>query len=328
MHESAEWGVAAHFSYKQGTDSGDSDWLNRIIDWQSEISDPNQFMADLKSDLEQEEVFVFTPKGRVVTLPVNSTPVDFAYAVHTEVGHSCVGARVNGRLVSLDVRLSSGDTCEIFTSKVEDAAPSRDWLGFVQSARARTKIKGWFTRERREDMVESGRDELTAEFRREGLPVQKIWTSDAFVQELEALNMVDLETLQHDGLLSAEEAADRVPASERVNFAAVRAFKLERLGRASARLSAGDLAAYRAQAPWPETPVWSSAATSRRTPRWPSSVILRVRLFPCDAGRTAVVSEPTPPPAMKSPADLIGSGWCAEVTPSPRSGPRTAANGP
>lgn len=195
MHERAEWGVAAHFAYKEGADSGDADWLNRIIDWQSEISDPNEFMADLKSDLEQEEVFVFTPKGRVITLPVNSTPVDFAYAVHTEVGHACVGARVNGRLVSLDARLSSGDTCEIFTSKVEDAGPSRDWLGFVQSARARNKIKSWFTRERREDMVEAGREELTAELRREGLPVQRIWTSDAFVQELEALNMTDLDTL-------------------------------------------------------------------------------------------------------------------------------------
>ena len=121
MHDRAERGVAAHFSYKEGTDTTDSDWLNKIIDWQSDIFDPNEFMADLKSDLEQEEVFVFTPKGRVITLPVNSTPVDFAYAVHTEVGHSCVGARVNGRLVSLDTSLVSGDSCEIFTSKVEGA---------------------------------------------------------------------------------------------------------------------------------------------------------------------------------------------------------------
>jgi guanosine-3',5'-bis(diphosphate) 3'-pyrophosphohydrolase len=195
MHERAEWGVAAHFAYKEGTDVGDTDWLNRIIDWQSDITDPNEFMADLKNDLEQEEVFVFTPKGRVITLPINSTPVDFAYAVHTEVGHACVGARVNGRLVSLDATLHSGDSCEIFTTKVEDAGPSRDWLGFVQSPRARSKIKNWFTRERREDMVESGRDELTAELRREGLPVQRIWTSDAFVQELEALNMADIDTL-------------------------------------------------------------------------------------------------------------------------------------
>jgi len=195
MHERAERGVAAHFAYKEGTDTNDSDWLNRIIDWQSEISDPGEFMADLKNDLEQEEVFVFTPKGRVITLPINSTPVDFAYTVHTEVGHSCVGARVNGRLVSLDSTLVSGDSCEIFTSNVEGAGPSRDWLGFVQSPRAKSKIKNWFTRERREDMVETGRDDLTAELRREGLPVQRIWTSDAFLQELEALNMTDIDTL-------------------------------------------------------------------------------------------------------------------------------------
>ena len=195
MHERAERGVAAHFAYKEGTDANDSDWLNRIIDWQSEISDPGEFMADLKNDLEQEEVFVFTPKGRVITLPINSTPVDFAYTVHTEVGHSCVGARVNGRLVSLDSTLVSGDSCEIFTSNVEGAGPSRDWLGFVQSPRAKSKIKNWFTRERREDMVETGRDDLTAELRREGLPVQRIWTSDAFLQELEALNITDIDTL-------------------------------------------------------------------------------------------------------------------------------------
>ena len=195
MHEQAEYGVAAHFSYKHGGDTSDMEWLNRIIDWQSETLDPNEFMADLKSDLEQEEVFVFTPKGRVITLPVNSTPVDFAYAVHTEVGHACVGARVNGRLVSLDAGLSSGDTCEIFTSKVEDAGPSRDWLGFVQSPRARNKIKQWFTRERREDMVETGREELTAELRREGLPVQRIWSSDAFLEEMEALNITDVDSL-------------------------------------------------------------------------------------------------------------------------------------
>jgi len=195
MHERAEWGVAAHFSYKEDGDSSDVDWLNRIVDWQSDLSDPNEFMADLKSDLEQEEVFVFTPKGRVITLPINSTPVDFAYAVHTEVGHSCIGARVNGRLVSLDSTLVSGDSCEIFTSKVQDAGPSRDWLGFVQSSRARNKIKNWFTREQREDMVDTGRDELTAELRREGLPVQRIWTSDAFLQEMLALNMEDVEEL-------------------------------------------------------------------------------------------------------------------------------------
>ena len=195
MHEQAEFGVAAHFTYKHGAESGDMDWLNRIIDWQTEALDPDQFMAELKSDLDQEEIFVFTPKGRVITLPVNSTPVDFAYAVHTEVGHRCVGARVNGRLVPLDGALNSGDTCEIFTSKVEDAGPSRDWLGFVRSPRARNKIKQWFTRERREDMVEAGRDELAAELRREGLPVERIWASDVLLHEMEAMNISDPDTL-------------------------------------------------------------------------------------------------------------------------------------
>jgi GTP pyrophosphokinase len=195
MHRRAEFGVAAHWNYKDNNEStADLAWLNRIVDWQSETSDPSEFMANLKIDLDQDEVFVFTPKGRVITLPINSTPVDFAYTVHTEVGHSCVGARVNGRLVSLDSTLVSGDSCEIFTSNVEGAGPSRDWLGFVQSPRAKSKIKNWFTRERREDMVESGRDDLTAELRREGLPVQRIWTSDAFLQELEALNRTDLDT--------------------------------------------------------------------------------------------------------------------------------------
>ena len=134
MHQRAEWGVAAHWAYKDDSPSNDIDWLNRIIDWQAEVSDPAQFMQSLKTDLEQDEVFVFTPKGRVVTLPVGSTTVDFAYAVHTEVGHACIGAKVNGRLVSLDHTLASGDTCEIFTSKVETAGPSQDWLRLRQVA--------------------------------------------------------------------------------------------------------------------------------------------------------------------------------------------------
>ena len=117
-------------------------------------------MQSLKIDLEQDEVFVFTPKGRVITLPTGATPVDFAYAIHTEVGHRCIGARVNGRLVPLDSALQSGDTCEIFTSKVEGAGPSRDWLQFVHTPRARSKIRQWFSRERRVDAIDAGRDEL------------------------------------------------------------------------------------------------------------------------------------------------------------------------
>ncbi len=137
MHQRAEWGVAAHWAYKEGGDRpADIDWLSRIIDWQEDISDPALFMQSLKTDLEQDEVFVFTPKGRVITLPVGSTTVDFAYGVHTEVGHACIGAKVNGRLVSLDHVLSSGDNVEIFTSKVETAGPSQDWLAFVASPRA------------------------------------------------------------------------------------------------------------------------------------------------------------------------------------------------
>ena len=195
MHQRAEWGVAAHWAYKDGSPSNDIDWLNRIIDWQAEVSDPAQFMQSLKTDLEQDEVFVFTPKGRVVTLPLGSTTVDFAYAVHTEVGHACIGAKVNGRLVSLDHQLSSGDTCEIFTSKVETAGPSQDWLGFVKSPRARNKIRQWFSRERRLDMIEQGRDELAEELRREGLPVQRMWGSDQLKTVIADYSYVDLDAL-------------------------------------------------------------------------------------------------------------------------------------
>jgi GTP pyrophosphokinase len=196
MHQRAEWGVAAHWAYKDGVGVGsDIDWLNRIIDWQAEVSDPAAFMESLKTDLEQDEVFVFTPKGKVVTLPVGSTAVDFAYAVHTEVGHACIGAKVNGRLVPLHHKMKSGDTCEIFTSKVESAGPTRDWLQFVESPRARNKIKQWFSRERRDDMIETGREELTKEFRREGLPVQRMWSSEALTAEIEAASYADLDSL-------------------------------------------------------------------------------------------------------------------------------------
>jgi guanosine-3',5'-bis(diphosphate) 3'-pyrophosphohydrolase len=196
MHQRAEWGVAAHWAYKEGGDKhAEIDWLARIIDWQEEISDPAQFMESLKTDLEQDEVFVFTPKGRVITLPVGSTTIDFAYGVHTEVGHACIGAKVNGRLVSLDQVLNSGDTVEIFTSKVESAAPSQDWLTFVSSPRARNKIRQWFSRERRVDMIEAGRDDLTSELRRERLPVQHVWKSPQLESVVSELSYVDLDAL-------------------------------------------------------------------------------------------------------------------------------------
>ena len=172
MHDRAESGVAAHYLYKDKADASasvDLPWLTRIIDWERETSDPTLFMENLKVDLEDEEVFVFTPQGQVTTLPAGSTPIDFAYAIHTDVGHRCVGAKVDGRLVSLSEPLHSGETVEIFTSKVVGAGPSRDWLNFVSSHRAASKIKQWFSRERREDAIAAGEAELKRALKREGI---------------------------------------------------------------------------------------------------------------------------------------------------------------
>ena len=194
MHQRAEFGVAAHFAYKLGSPTDELAWLNRIVDWQQETSDPAQFMETLKVDLEQDEVYVFTPKGKVVTMARGATPIDFAYAVHTEVGHACVGARVNGRLVSLNHQMASGDTCEIFTSKVEGTGPSRDWLQIVQTPRAANKIRQWFSRERREDARETGREELTKQLRREGLPTQKL-PAAVLAEAATVLNYLDTDAL-------------------------------------------------------------------------------------------------------------------------------------
>ena len=194
MHQRSEFGVAAHWAYKDGTAPGDAAWIGRLLDWQSETSDPNAFMETLKGDLEQDEVFVFTPKGKVVTLPDGATPVDFAYTVHTEVGHNCIGARVNGRLQPLDSKLRSGDTVEIFTSKV-DGGPSRDWLQIAVTPRARNKIRQWFSRERREDAIETGREELVKALRREALPVQKLQSSAVLAKVAAESGYADLEAL-------------------------------------------------------------------------------------------------------------------------------------
>ncbi|HUB70450.1 MAG TPA: bifunctional (p)ppGpp synthetase/guanosine-3',5'-bis(diphosphate) 3'-pyrophosphohydrolase [Acidimicrobiales bacterium] len=195
MHSRAERGIAAHWGYKENASAADIAWLQRIVDWSAESTDPAEFLEGLKLDLESDEVFVFTPKGDVVALPVGATPVDFAYNIHTEVGHRCIGARVNGRLVPLDSKLTSGDSVEIFTSKVPSAGPSRDWLNIVVTARARNKIRQWFSRERREDAIETGREELVKALRKEGLPVQKLVGSDALKKVSEALHYADLEGL-------------------------------------------------------------------------------------------------------------------------------------
>ncbi|MBV8159533.1 MAG: bifunctional (p)ppGpp synthetase/guanosine-3',5'-bis(diphosphate) 3'-pyrophosphohydrolase [Acidimicrobiia bacterium] len=213
MHRRAEFGVAAHWGYKEHTPDTDTAWLQRIVDWQQETSDPREFMESLKIDLEQDEVFVFTPKGDVVTLPAKATPIDFAYSIHTEVGHRCIGARINGRLTSLDSTLASGDTVEVFTSKVAGAGPSRDWLKIVVTPRARNKIRQWFSRERREDAIENGRDELTKALRREGLPVQKVAASAVIPKVAEAMNYADLDALHAaigEGHVSAKSVAQRI----------------------------------------------------------------------------------------------------------------------
>ena len=214
MHQRAEWGVASHWAYKDTVTEGDIDWLNRIIDWQGEVSDPSQFLEILKTDLEQDELFVFTPKGRVITLPVLSTPVDFAYAVHTEVGHSCMGARVNGRLVPLDYKLASGDTCEVLVSQGETSEPTEDWLEFVASPKARSKIKQWLTRERHEDLVENGRDELVERLRQAGLPAQKILSSQVLQDEV---TLLSFESVNEFFAAIGDQRVDAVATVERMS---------------------------------------------------------------------------------------------------------------
>ena len=186
MHRRAEYGVAAHWKYKEGKgvavavrgagDSGDLDWVRQLLDWQKETADPGEFLDSLRFEITSAEVYVFTPKGEVVSLPQGSTPVDFAYAIHTEVGNRTIGAKVNGRLVPLESVLVNGDVVEIFTSKALDAGPSRDWLSFVKSPRARNKIKHYFSRERREESIENGKDILARQMRKAGLPLQRLLT--------------------------------------------------------------------------------------------------------------------------------------------------------
>ena len=213
MHRRAEYGIAAHWGYKEHEPADDMLWLQRMVDWQQETSDPSEFMETLKIDLEYDEVFVFTPKGKVITLATGATPVDFAYAIHTDVGHRCIGARVNGRLVPLDSALTSGDTVEIFTSKVEGAGPSRDWLQFVHTPKARTKIRQWFSRERRVDAIDTGREELAKALRREGLPVQKLASSTTLLEVAATMHYADLDALYAavgEGHVSAKAVVQRL----------------------------------------------------------------------------------------------------------------------
>jgi GTP pyrophosphokinase len=195
MHRRAEFGVAAHWSYKEGATAKEVAWMQRLADVEEEENDPIAFLEALKLDLGQDEVYLFTPKGRVIPLIEGATPIDFAYAVHTEVGHHCVGAKVNGRLVPLDTVLRSADVVEIVTSKNENAGPSRDWLNIAQSSRAKSKIRQWFQRERRDDAIEGGREELTKALRREGLPIATSLSSSALDAVIKALGLEDRDAL-------------------------------------------------------------------------------------------------------------------------------------
>jgi guanosine-3',5'-bis(diphosphate) 3'-pyrophosphohydrolase len=199
MHRTAEFGVAAHWKYKESpTDTSDAQelpWLAQLLEWQEEVAEPGEYLESMRLDLHPDEVFVFTPKGDVLSLPARSTPIDFAYAVHTEVGHRCIGARVNGRLVPLDHQLENGDAVEVITSKAEDAGPSRDWLRIAVSSRARSKIRGHFNREQREDTFARGRGAISRALRRKGVGYARTMASGDLAEAARALGYVDTDTL-------------------------------------------------------------------------------------------------------------------------------------
>jgi guanosine-3',5'-bis(diphosphate) 3'-pyrophosphohydrolase len=224
MHRMAEYGIAAHWKYKEisassanpAAVSDEMGWLRQLLDWQREAQEPGEFLDTLRFDLGAREVYVFTPKGDVIGLPSDSTPVDFAYAVHTDVGHRCIGARINGKLVALETKLDNGDTVEVFTSRAETAAPSRDWLQFVASPRAKTKIRQWFAKERREDAVENGKLALTKAMRKSSLPMQRLLSGDQLVTIARDMHLTDLTALYvavGENRVSAESVVQKLVAS-------------------------------------------------------------------------------------------------------------------
>ena len=220
MHSRAEFGIAAHWKYKQGGEPESSSpemlWLRQLHEWQKETEDPSEFLEALRFDLGSPEVFVFTPKGSVVALPGGSTPVDFAFSVHTDVGLRCAGAKVNGRLVPLESKLNNGDVIEIVTNKGEHAGPSRDWLNFVKSPRARSKIKAWFSKERREEAIDAGRESIARQMRKAGLPLQKIFAGHSLLELAHDMHYSDIDALYSavgDGHVSAASIIEKLVAS-------------------------------------------------------------------------------------------------------------------
>ncbi|WP_304437738.1 MULTISPECIES: bifunctional (p)ppGpp synthetase/guanosine-3',5'-bis(diphosphate) 3'-pyrophosphohydrolase [unclassified Frigoribacterium] len=225
MHQRAEFGVAAHWKYKQRMNGGrdesatgartdtDMAWLAHISDWQAETADPGEFLDSLRFEIGAKEVYVFTPQGKVIGLPSGATPVDFAYAVHTEVGHRTMGAKVNGRLVPLESALSSGDVVEVFTSKNPDSGPSQDWLMFVKSPRARNKIRQWFTKERRDEAIEQGKDAIARAMRKQNLPLQKLMNQDSIAEVAALLRYDDVSSLYAavgEGHLSTQSVIEKI----------------------------------------------------------------------------------------------------------------------
>jgi len=228
MHRRAEYGIAAHWKYKEdvrtGVDtnrplltsdgaSSDMSWVRQLLDWQHETEDPGEFLESLRFEINSAEVYVFTPRGDVVALPTGSTPVDFAYSIHTEVGHHTIGARVNGRLVPLESTLDNGDVVEVFTSKAPTAGPSRDWLGFVKSARARNKIKQWFTKERREEAIDQGKEQIARLMRKEGMPLKRVLTHESLSTVAGEMHLADVSALYAavgEGNVGAQTVVRRV----------------------------------------------------------------------------------------------------------------------
>ena len=223
QHRRAEYGVAAHWKYKEDGRAGretekagdldDMTWVRQLLDWQSEVEDPGEFLESLRFEINRAETYVFTPRGDVIALPAGATPVDFAYAVHTEVGHHTIGARVNGRLVPLESTLDNGDVVEVFTSKAANAGPSQDWLGFVRSPRARSKIRQWFTKERREEAIDRGKDQIAKLMRKEGLPIKRLLSHESLSLAAGHFNLSDVTALYAavgEGNLSAQAVVRRV----------------------------------------------------------------------------------------------------------------------
>jgi GTP pyrophosphokinase len=231
MHRTAEYGIAAHWRYKEAHGSRDKikerlTWLRGILEWQRDLRDPQEFMEGLKIDLFRDEVFVFTPKGDVVNLPKGSTPIDFAYTIHTEVGHSCVGAKVNDKIVPLEYQLQNGDIVKIITSKTS-TGPSQDWLKIVKTPRARTKIRQWFSKERRVEDAQEGKELLHKALRKSKLPVQQIFSTDI----LEEIARDEYNFLSAEDLLASIGAGKTSPIQV-ANLLALRIAPVEEIEEA------------------------------------------------------------------------------------------------